>query len=197
MQKILLSIISFYFLMLPSISDACDINKISDLIANNRLNAKFEQIKTIEVLSKPLRSQGVMWMSESGDLVWQVNRPIKSTIVINDQGMVQFDRHDKKIAKQKMFSMDEISLMFLNIANGNLEELEKGFDMTWKCQIGTWEVMLEPKNKKISNFLSALSIRGDTKIQQFSYTEPRGDTTEITLTHQLDKLSELLSYYLK
>jgi len=183
--------------MLPSISDACDINKISDLIANNRLNAKFEQIKTIEVLSKPLRSQGVMWMSESGDLVWQVNRPIKSTIVINDQGMVQFDRHDKKIAKQKMFSMDEISLMFLNIANGNLEELEKGFDMTWKCQIGTWEVMLEPKNKKISNFLSALSIRGDTKIQQFSYTEPRGDTTEITLTHQLDKLSELLSYYLK
>lgn len=190
-------ILLVFVCLFSGVSIACDVEKISSLITNERINAKFEQIKEIEVLSKPLRSYGFMWMSETNNLVWQVNKPIKSTMVINAQGMSQYDRYDKKLAKQKMMSMEGVSSIFLNLAKGDLKELEKEFDMNWDCQSEEWQVTLKPKENKIADFLSTLSISGSNRIEKLSYTEVRGDITHITLTQQSDKLKASLNHYLE
>jgi hypothetical protein len=178
----------------------CSLASITDSLSKATLNASFVQEKKIAALNMPLRSYGKIWFSNSSQLVWQVNRPIKSTMVIMRDEITQFNRKDLRLENKSNIAPAGIAKLFHSIANGDLENLSEQFETQLNCQEQQWRLLLKPKGAPLNQLLSQLEIHGVhsvNAIQTFSYTEIRGDVTLVTLTHLEQSLSSELSWYLK
>lgn len=174
----------------------CNVETISKKLVLVKINSQFSQSKNIATLSKPLKSKGVIWMSNQKTLVWQVNKPIKSTLVIDQRGMRQFNRKDQLQDSNQQMVPASMTTLFFNIASGNFVELEKSFEMKVNCEQEKWQVNLIPKEKDLKSILKQLSIKGSTSISGFSYTEIRGDMTQVELVDSPVSLELQLNQYL-
>jgi len=165
-------------------------------LTNSSLNATFKQIKHIKSFSLPLRTSGKIWLSDSNQLVWQVIKPIKSTIVITGDGLSQFNRKDIKQDDAPNLIGNDLSQVFLNVATGDFKSLKNDFNMDLTCQKKFWIFKLTPKNEPLINVLTSIDIFGEKNINGFSYIEKRGDATSIELTPESHSFYQELSFYL-
>ncbi len=175
----------------------CSVESITNLLSQSKLNATFVQRKEIKALNKPLLSSGKLWLAPQAKLVWQVNKPIKSTLVIGADEMTQYNRKDQPVSALGNIAPQGISQLFLAIAHGNLAGLAQGFELQLACQKEGWQLALTPKQQQLSQLISGITITGQQTISSFSYVETRGDRTMVELTHQAESLSTELSRYLK
>lgn len=174
----------------------CSLDSITEKLAKSKLNASFVQNKKIAALNNSLKSVGNIWLSEQAELVWQVKKPIKSTMVIKAGKIIQFNRKDERLDSRKMTAPSNLAKLFYSIANGNFDELSKQFNLKLQCTDTSWEVVLHPKDQQLSQLLKELRLGGIEQIDYFSYIESRGDKTQVNLTHLEEALSPELSRYL-
>ena len=195
------SIISILIVLLSTFTSSTEkcseeqVKRINNL-TNSSLNATFNQIKEIKSISLPLRTSGKIWLSDSNQLVWQVIKPIKSTIVITEDGLSQFNRKDIKQDNAPNLIGNDLSKVFLNVASGDFKSLKNNFNMDLTCKEGSWVFKLTPRNEPLINVLTSIDIFGEQFINGFSYIEKRGDTTSIKLIPESQSFSQELSFYL-
>jgi len=199
MKKHLFNLVLFLSPVFVNANNVCDVETLLNKIrlSSEQMNSEFKQTKQIKTLLHPLNSSGKIWLDViSQQLVWQVINPIKSTMVISGNGIHLFNRYD--VQQKNTISMigKEFSSVFLNIASGNLRELQANFAMNWQCGGANWIVELYPKVEKMKKIIHSITIRGERKIDGFTYIESRGDLTDITLLHTETSYSKELSIYL-
>ena len=195
MKKVL--VIFFATLLLfsqPSYAE-CSLGAITQTLSESQLNASFIQSKKITALNKPLESLGKIWLSPQSALVWQVNKPIKSTMVIKAGQIIQYNRKEQRLDSNKMATPDGVAELFFAIANGTLTDLSEQFKISLQCDEDAWQMQLEPKEVELSQLITQLTIVGSKKIDAFSYLESRGDFTSVTLTHLQSSLAAELARY--
>ncbi len=193
--SILILIVSSFLFNNQSLA-ACSLNTITDKLSQFTLNASFVQYKEIPALPQPLKSSGVIWMSEQSELVWQVNKPIKSTMLISQGELTQFNRKDKRLDSSKMTAPSGLATLLFSIANGDIDKMSEQFNLKLTCRESAWEILLVPKDEQLSQFLKELKLIGSTQLHAFSYLEQRGDKTRVELTHLDASLSVELQRYL-
>jgi len=160
---------------------ACNLDDIGARLSQGQMFYSFQQSKTIEALSRPLFSSGMIWMSPQHELVWQVRTPIKSTTVINIEGVREFNRNDVLQPQINDEVAGDLSSLFLNLLSGNFIALENTFDQSLSCEQDQWTLLLTPADSTFSNLLSSLSVSGEQYLEQVVYQEVRGDQTVIAL----------------
>lgn len=178
-------------------SAQCTLESITNKLSKTKLNASFVQNKKIPALTKELKSEGHIWLSNEAELVWQVKKPIKSTMVIKQAKIIQFNRKDYRLESTNMTAPSGLAKLFYSIANGDFAELSEQFKLDLQCNEATWQVTLHPKEQQLSQFIKQLSLIGAEQINSFSYIENRGDKTQVLLTHLQESLSAELSRYLE
>lgn len=174
----------------------CTIDTITQRLSETKLNASFVQSKKIPALENVLKSEGSIWLSEKAELVWQVDKPIKSTMVIKQGDIIQYNRKDQRIDSRKAVAPSGLAGLFYSIASGDFAALSEQFEIELQCNQLTWEVLLQPKDQQISQFIKELRLTGAEQINSFSYLEKRGDNTQVELTHLKTPLSSELARYL-
>jgi outer membrane lipoprotein-sorting protein len=167
---------------LSSTSLACTLTSIGEAIGIENVHATFVQTKTIAALSRPLQSSGEIWMSNDEQLVWQVLKPLKSTLVLNDVGIQQYDKNDSLLVGPQNPTEAELSEIFLNLLNGNIEKLQTVFDMELSCNQDTWLINLTPTIESYQRLFKRFAISGQSIISEITIEEVRGDLTVINLT---------------
>ena len=196
MKKHLFSLIALFTCFANHSFAQCSLDVITEKLSKSTLNAAFVQDKKIAALSNPLKSIGNIWFSEDAELVWQVQKPIKSTMVIKQGKILQFNRKDKQLESNQMTAPSSLATLFYNIASGKLSDLKTQFELNLRCNGTSWEVTLSPKEQQISQFIKELKLIGVEQIDSFSYEENRGDKTHVSLTHLKEDLSPKFSRYL-
>ncbi len=179
----------FIFMFMASNALACSLETIAEAMAKQTISASFIQTKNIEVLSRPIHSTGRLWVKSKDLLVWQMLKPIKSTMVISQGEMQQFDKNDMVLAVPKNPLVNTLSSVFIHLLTGQLEQLSTHFNTDFKCNDESWTLKLVPFNKDIAQLFSLIQLQGKDKIEQVLLNEVRGDYTTIKLNYMTQELS--------
>lgn len=180
--------LAFFFTVFSTTAySACNVEDIGAQLADSKPSFTFTQSKTIASLSRALNSSGVIWMSPADELVWQVQKPVRSTTVISVKGVKQFNRRDELQPSIDNPVAADLSTIFLNLLSGDFAALESSFTQSLSCDGDNWELSLKPRAGNLADLLSTLSVTGAGTLTGVSYRETRGDLTEIQLSISNDE----------
>lgn len=172
---------------------SCSLQSVTEQVREHASLNQFQQTKRIAILSKPLVSTGYLLVSDEGGVVWQTSEPLKGTIVINNDSLKQFNKHDQAVsapANSNQKASQLISSTFLAILAGDFEQLERNFSAELVCDEAQWKIQLQAKHDDMQRLLTDITIIGDTNIQQLTFAEANGDTTELVFTPLDDPATE-------
>lgn len=180
---------------------SCDLASITEQLNDQPTLNRFTQTKHISILSKPLTSQGFLLISEPNNgVVWQTLAPIRSTIVISDKELRQFNKLDEPVtapASSNQKASQLISSTFLAILAGNLSQLEENFRSQIECSSQQWHIVLQANNSDMQHLIDSIIIQGQSSIEHLTFTEANGDRTELTFTavDNADTAQQLGQYF--
>jgi len=193
------------------LSADCDIRLVNEKLSNQAAYLDFVQTKTIKALSRPLVSKGQIWVGPNEELVWQLVMPIKSTMVLHQEGVRQYNKHDELQSEQNHAVIAELSKVFLALLAGDMQQLQSMFSFQFLCggkdesqkansvsdaiENSAWELILKPKVKNISELMTEIVVSGADRVDIIRFTETRGDSTQIQLTPKHIDASKLFDKY--
>ena len=177
----------------------CSLDSIASKLKDQAPLNQFVQTKQVAILTKPLISKGYLLLTHNSQVVWQTQSPIKSTLLIGQQNLQQFNKHDQPVqspanSNQQMSQL--ISSTFLAILAGDFEQLDQHFSTALDCRDGLWQIALTTNSPSMKPLISSISVSGQQHIDELSFTEANGDSTHLVLT-PLDNpaLMDLLGTY--
>lgn len=184
-------------LLLANAASAADCNDADGKLPRDmQVVYEFTQAKTISTISRPLSSSGVLGVATSGELLWQTTQPLKSTMVIDAEGMKVFNRDDKLVNELSDPAIRNIAALFQHVLKGDAAALGNSFRASMTCaNNGKWQLDLKPETEDLRKLLRSVTVTGAANVDTISFTEIRGDATQITLVPaDIARLRELESY---
>lgn len=190
---ILLSLVLVYSILYPALGltsnseiqvQNCTLRTIETRIAQNKLLAEFHQAKFISTLTKPLSSQGNLLLVQDKGLIWQTQKPIKSTSVITDDGIAQYNLRDQKSSLTQNMANEsgkQISNIFLGLFKGDIQNLSENFEISHQCQSESWTLTLVSTNSQLEQFIKKIDVVGNETINTITLFETNNDKTVIEL----------------
>jgi hypothetical protein len=170
----------FGLMALTNIANASDLPQWYQPADNAQtlLKGEFEQQKKTKHLRRPIKSSGTILLSSTQGIAWQTLSPVKSTMVITTDHIVNIDSSGKR---KKVSGGSDLNLVFLNALTGNWTLLEQHFDLT-ASKIEQHCVLLQPKTTLTQKTLKQINVCGSNKaIESLSIEEVNGGTTDITM----------------
>ncbi|AUD79960.1 hypothetical protein CW740_12130 [Kangiella profundi] len=180
-------------------ADQCTLESIAAKLNEQAKLSQFVQTKKVTILKKPLISKGYLLITDNNQVVWQTQEPIKSTLLIGQQSLKQFNKNDQSVMSpannnQKMSQL--ISTTFMAILAGNFEKLDNHFSVALDCTESRWSIELEASSNEMKPIITNINISGQNHIELLSFTEASGDSTRLVLSPSADPnlISQLRSY---
>ncbi len=144
-----------------------------------------EQTKTYAMLGETLSSKALA-VSDGENVRWQVLSPYKSVLIINKNGVFQFEEKNGALCPIKNAAPEktkQITRMVLNMISGDFSEFES------KTENG--KIWLAPKDELVKKFAAKIEITlgGKAPVKAVVY-EPDGDKTEMLFSAKdIDKIA--------
>ncbi|CAH0991513.1 hypothetical protein SIN8267_01619 [Sinobacterium norvegicum] len=160
-----------------------------DVIADQiPLAGRFEQTKTMPMLSRPLITQGAFLIDAEHQLFWLQKTPFSSKLCIKQQyiaqqvagGEVQIST---SLENPLMFN----ALSFITaLMSGDMAAIQTNFTPVLKGDVEHWEIMLTPKQPPFTGIFTTIDVAGHGDVMQsIQLNERRGDSTLIVFSQLL------------
>lgn len=143
------------------------------------LQGSFVQQKHIQILSSPLESSGIFTVVREKGVIWQLQKPLASKVVIDDDGM-----HGAEVGDNR--AMRYIGNILQSILSGDLQKLQQQFDIEAGMVNDQWQLILQPQSALLEKAITAIHLQGDEHIRKLQLFEAGGDRTEI-IFHSLSQ----------
>lgn len=180
---------------LPLPALGCELADLAFLAADDAVHYQFMQSKTVAALSRPLLSSGVLALSANQALVWQTLKPLKSTLVINSEGLQQFDRNDVLVSEFDLPAAQALAQVLLGVLSGDTQTLEAAFTQTLSCDGDAWQLQLVPADAELAQVITGITLSGTATAEKLTFNEARGDHTEIRVSAPLQQPLAKLGIY--
>jgi hypothetical protein len=161
------------------------------------LEANFTQYRHLNMIPKPIISQGHLILWDGNGLVWSTYSPFPNSILISKKGLYQL-QGDRKTPMVKAGGDNTMLEVMTGIFNLKDKGEVKGFTIeNLPPHEGKWQIRLIPQYKQVQNFISSISIEGDTHITHITITRPSGDRDEIDVKDHVinETVSEKIRNY--
>lgn len=144
----------------------------------------FEQLKSVKGFKQPLRSSGDFIVARGKGIVWHVQQPFESVLVVKPDSL-QSRGSDGKVTMQ-MRAQDEpvlrtVNAMLFAVMSANLAELAQHFEVTGQVNSKSWTLHLVPRDPTLAQWLSAVDLQGNQFVQEVKLQELRGDASMIRI----------------
>ena len=155
------------------------------------VRGQFTQTKLIKRLNKNFNSQGRFLFSGQEGILWQVEKPFQSSMVMTKDRLVQ------KSASGKTSLMDsQGNLVFKRFADtlqavfaGRLSVLEEQFSLRFQGDLTQWTITLIPLDDSVRSVIQTMEIQGDQYIRGLRLVEASGDLNVYTFSSIQDSAS--------
>lgn len=158
------------------------------------VRGRFRQEKHLIGLDQALVSSGSFLVAPEHGLLWRVERPIETTLVIDEQRMVQRvdGRQTLRLSRDEQPGLSVVAAVLTAIFQADLDRLRDFFVMrSESAEEGHWRVVLEPTSAGVAEVVTRLTLFGADKIERVEIDEPGGDRSVIRLDLESDPVSPL------
>lgn len=149
------------------------------------LRGRFVQHKHLADLKQPLVSRGHYVVARDHGLLWQVEKPVDSTLVITPDALTERSqgRQTSRISAEQQPALGAVASVLLAVFQGNTKQLSRYFDIQRSGDDDTEIALtLTPKTDAVKNFISRLELSGDRSVRHIRIDQPGGDYSVIDLT---------------
>jgi hypothetical protein len=152
---------------------------------------QFVQLRHLQVLIKPLLSQGQFIFSPTQGLVWQQQRPFKTLMVLKDQQLTQQNSQ----GKIQHFSAgangnpiaQQLPRLLQAIMAGDIDALSVDFNLFMPAaqsviqpENRSWQLGLQAKDPQVQSSMGNITLSGDTLIRSLIMTSNQADVRDYT-----------------
>ncbi|HIF9276507.1 TPA: LolA family protein [Photobacterium damselae] len=179
----------------PSWAKVVDLHSLQAQLSQNEVvRGDFKQNRHLEMFNQPLTSIGIFTLSKSHGLLWQQQIPFPVNLILTQDKLRQTfaNQAPKTITAQENPMAFYFSHVFLSVFHGDTTALKEQFTLDFSAQDnGQWQLVLTPKQAPLNAVFKAITLSGNTHIDQLILEELRGDKTEIEFTQQTSLPKEL------
>jgi len=134
------------------------------------VRANFVQERTQPSLTKPVVSSGRMVLSREHGLLWQVETPVKLTLVFTANG-----------PSGGGAAQAEMGRLVRAILTGDLDELRTTFAFEPRGDLERWTIRLVPKARELSQYLRAVELGGGAHLESIGIEETAGEQLRVRM----------------
>jgi len=145
----------------------------------------FVQEKYLAELDQPLISKGRYLIAREQGLIWRVQQPLTTTLIIGQRQLVQRNngRETLRISADKQPGLSVVAAILLAIFQADVERLQDFFAIeTQTAAAGQWSVQLRPTQASVGEFIQSVRIEGGQTIEHIDIQEAGGDRSVIKLS---------------
>lgn len=140
---------------------------------------RFTELRTIPGFPKPLRSEGRYDAVPGERILWAIEKPFPTTIEVRPDRVSVTTRSG---TSEKRLPSTEAAGFFFALVSGDVARLSERFDLSADEKDGRVTLTAHPKSETLREFIRELRLSGDDVPDTCVIVNPRGETSEITLT---------------
>jgi hypothetical protein len=156
--------------------------QIEALLAKPKvLCGRFDQNKQLVGLKKPLISHGRFCVVADKGVLWRTLQPFASNLRLTRDEIVQLqgERVALRLDAKKEPMVRMINSVLFALLAGDLNQLEKLFEIDGSVGNGNWNVKLKARAPSLAKAIGAIELAGGAYVRQVIITESSGDRTTI------------------
>ncbi|AZG74970.1 outer membrane lipoprotein carrier protein LolA [Shewanella livingstonensis] len=154
---------------------------------------QFIQLRHLQVLKKPLLSQGQFIFSPAQGLVWQQQRPFNTLMVLKDQQLIQQNSQGKvqqlNAAASGSPIAQQLPRLLQAIMAGDIDGLSADFNLFMPAtqQAGApWQLGLQAKDPQVQASIGNITLSGDSQLRSLMMTSSQADNSDYTQIQFID-----------
>ena len=148
-------------------------------------SAHFVEVRTVHLLTRPIRATGTLTYAAPGTLEKITLTPAPETIRL-EGGMLTGKRADGEEFSVDIDSHEEIGALVEGIRStlaGDLATLQRHYEVAFSADGNHWHIDLVPKARRVRDKVDKILIQGSgTAIGTIVVSEKDGDRSEMTIT---------------
>ncbi|TMS59796.1 outer membrane lipoprotein carrier protein LolA [Imbroritus primus] len=150
------------------------------------IHGNFEQKKTIQGFRNPLVSTGTFLIAQGKGVSWHTRKPFESVLTITRERMLS-RQADGQIST-RVEASDEPGLRAVNemlfaVMAADLRTLEQRFAISGELRGKQgWWLQLTPRDSMLAQWITRISLSGDSVVRSVTLMEAHGDSSVITFT---------------
>lgn len=161
-----------------------DMPALGSQAAGHVLRGTFVQHKHLAELKQALVSSGRYVVARDRGLLWQVEKPVHSTLVITPKALTESNQGQQTahISAEQQPALGAVASILLAVFQGNTDQLSRYFDIQ-RPDTGSSStaLTLTPKTDAVKNFITRLKISGGDTVRRIRIDQPGGDYSVIDL----------------
>ena len=151
------------------------------------MQCEFSQTKSMKMLKREMKSQGVMYFKQPDKLRWQYTAPYDYTFLMNgDKVSMKSTKTTQKIDVQKNKMFRQITSIILNSITGGGLKSAADFTVEVYKDNQTYFARLYPKKKELKQVYEVIEIYFNeslTMVSGVKMKEKTGDVTTVKLNN--------------
>jgi outer membrane lipoprotein-sorting protein len=168
---------------LSNLNDPSFVAVKNQLSRSSLVTGKFQQTRTLTLLSKPLISSGTFSLSKNNGLHWEQLTPFVSKLFVT-----------KKIIQQQMGSHPTTTLtqaqepiifsfsnIFLAVFHGDINHVQQYFHIYFSGNTKEWKLALKPYSSPLNKAINSIELKGAKTIQSITIEDAHKNTMRIKL----------------
>lgn len=186
MRGMILIALLVLFAPAPAVSAAGD---LPELVQRETAVGRFVQRRQLPELERPIVSRGRFAYSAGRGLLWLIEEPVESHLVIDSEGVYQ---DGEPIRGSGAFGA--IRPLFESLFSGDLAPLQRDFGVTREAGGAGWRLLLTPRDDRLAEALDRIIIEGADTPRRLVIEASDGSRTEMEfedVTHP-ERLDEAL-----
>jgi hypothetical protein len=174
--------------LLPALSSAngLDVEAMARirarLDAHSMVRAEFVQTKHMLDVERPIIARGRMLVAGRAGVIWEIERPLKTTIVLREDTTIQIAPDGRRTVRR---SQDDavaarVGRILTALLTGDAKALEQWFEVGVRmASEERWTISLSPRPGPMAAFLKSMQVSGNEFVEAVGIEETSGDATQI------------------
>ena len=167
-----------------SMSEKEILEVISESIAGKAVvRAKINQEKRLQVLTRPLVSNGRMIYAADEGAYWEVIEPYAIAFVLkSDHVLERTEGQTRRLSMQDNPVVAGFSRVLLAVLGGDISSLKTLFNLETDVVDDRWVLNLKPRKSDLKDFIKGVSVLGDESVERVTIQESSGDETILSFS---------------
>jgi hypothetical protein len=164
---------------------AAPISKISSMLAKpNVLCGRFDQLKQLVGLKKPVTSSGRFCVVSGKGILWLSLEPFPNTLRITRDEIIELrgGKVSTRIDSTREPKVQMINGLLFSLLAGDIGQLENLFQVEATINNSSWTARLTARDKTLAGVIAKIALEGDVFVKKIVINEASGDRTEVVFT---------------
>ncbi|WP_150467957.1 LolA family protein [Francisella sp. SYW-9] len=188
MKKIFSIISALFAIVVPlfasNIVNNSDFQAVEkQLTKDTNISGKFIQVRQISGLSSNLKSSGTFKLSNDGSLLWQQQKPIKTTMQMSKDKLTQtiMDNPPTILTREDQPVVFSFTNVFMSVFKGDTKTISEYFDANFKGNTQKWNISLKPKSSPLNKAIKEITLKGGKYITNIEVADTQDNIIKIKL----------------